>query len=197
MNYYLKYIKYKNKYLKYKKSLLQIGGDKPLIKTIKNINLFTDERMDEFMNPAYGFFMCECGYITNNYYLDKIDSSPLTKIINKITKDEDGFRRPVNEIKDNLDSRDIGRYIGLLYANSFYTIKGKSNKLFKVGKEILFDQKINDKKFNNILGEYINKSKLIRNTIFKEELVLQDSFHLLLYFLWWSANNREGIKNYY
>lgn len=197
MNYYLKYVKYKNKYLKYKKSLLQIGGDKPLIKTIKNINLFTDERMEEFMNPVYGFFMCECGYITNNYYLDKIKSSPLTKIINKITKDEDGFRRPVNEIKENLNSIDIGRYIGLLYANSFYTIKGKSNKLFKVDKEILFDQKINDKKFNKILGEYINKSKLIRNTIFKEELVLQDSFHLLLYCLWWIANNREGIKNYY
>ena len=197
MNYYLKYIKYKNKYLKYKKSLLQIGGDKPLIKTIKNINLFTDERMEEFMNPVYGFFMCECGYITNNYYLDKIDSSPLTKIINKITKDEDGFRRPVNEIKDNLNSRDIGRYIGLLYANSFYKIQGKSNKLFQVDKEILFDQKINDKKFNIILGKYINKSKLIRNTIFKEELVLQDSFHLLLYCLWWIANNREGIKDYY
>ena len=198
MNYYLKYIKYKNKYLKYKKSLLQIGGDKPLIKTIKNINLFTDERMEEFMNPVYGFFICECGYITNNYYLDKIKSSPLTKIINKITKDEDGFRRPVNEIKDKLDSRDIGRYIGLLYANSFYTIKGKSNKLFKVGEKICFDQKIIDKKeVNIILAEYINKSKLIKNNIFKEELVLQDSFHLLLYCLWWIADNKEGIKNYY
>ena len=197
MNYYLKYVKYKNKYLKYKKSLLQIGGDKPLIKTIKNINLFTDERMEKFMNPVYGFFMCECGYITNNYYLDKIKSSPLSKIINKITKDEDGFRRPVNEIKDKLDSRDIGRYIGLLYANSFYTIQGKSNKLFKVGEKIYFDQKIIDKEFTKELTDYINKSKLIKNTIFKEELVLQDSFHLLLYCLWWIANNREGIKNYY
>jgi hypothetical protein len=66
MSYYEKYLKYKNKYfnLKYKK---QIGGGPPLDNIIKDIGLFVkNSDMDNFLNPIYGFLMCETDYIVHN-----------------------------------------------------------------------------------------------------------------------------------
>ena len=55
MSYYEKYLKYKNKYLELKNLLnLQYGGDKPVIRYIDQINLFTDPEMEAYLNPIYG-----------------------------------------------------------------------------------------------------------------------------------------------
>ena len=76
MNYFQKYLKYKNKYIELQlqlqlqsKSQLQLGG-KPLINNINVINLFTpNSLMEQYLNPIYGFLMCETDYIVHNYDL--------------------------------------------------------------------------------------------------------------------------------
>jgi len=56
MDYYEKYLKYKKKYIELKN---QIGGDKPIIQQIDKINLFHDSEMEMYLNPIYGYYMCE------------------------------------------------------------------------------------------------------------------------------------------
>ena len=70
MNYCEKYLKYKKKYIQLKAHIkIQTGGDKAYIQQINLINLFVDEEMEKYMNPIYGFYMCETNYINNLYKL--------------------------------------------------------------------------------------------------------------------------------
>ena len=57
MDFYTKYLKYKNKYLQLKSLQMKslYGGDKPIINNISMINLFTDADMEKFLNPIYGY----------------------------------------------------------------------------------------------------------------------------------------------
>ena len=60
---------------------LQKGGDLAFIKDYNQINLFTHENieeiekkekikeMEQYMNPIYGYIMCNTGFIPNNFYL--------------------------------------------------------------------------------------------------------------------------------
>ena len=89
MNYFEKYLKYKNKYLQFKSNKLfsnQIGKGKPFI-TNTNINFFNDDKISDFLNPIYGLIMCESGYISNNYYLreNRFIYTEESRIIKKIS----------------------------------------------------------------------------------------------------------------
>ncbi len=98
MDYLKKYLKYKNKYFQLKQSLF--GGDKPTITHINKINLFIDPEMEKYLNPIYGCFMSESGYISNVYYLhvSKFIDTDISKIINKICKLIPGDIQPTNKI---------------------------------------------------------------------------------------------------
>ena len=104
MNYYSKYLKYKNKYLQLKSELdlnnMQSGGDKPFLSVNDNINYFTNQEMYNYLNPIYGLIMCESGFVINNYYLNKskfIDT-PESELIKKICKIIPGTIQPTNDI---------------------------------------------------------------------------------------------------
>jgi len=116
MNYYDKYLKYKNKYLELKYHLKQKGGDKAIIRNIDKINLFTDEIMEEYLNPIYGMIYCYNEYITNNYFLaeSKLIDTDESKIIKKYTH---FIPHTVQPSKDYMEYRpiDIGRFIVLKY----------------------------------------------------------------------------------
>ena len=76
MQSYEKYKKYKLKYLKMKKDILQYGGDKPVLRYIDRINRFRNGTdMEICLNPIYGLYMCENGFIENNYHLYKMMTS--------------------------------------------------------------------------------------------------------------------------
>ena len=197
MNYYIKYIKYKNKYLELKKSRINlIGGDLPIINNFNEINLFNIDNnnyqcMEKYLNPIYGLVMVESGYVINNYYLhkSKFINTKDSKIIVNITKDIPGNVQPNNDLM-KLKPIDYGRYIVIKYIymidNSFFTIseKGKIN----------FNPKLKiDKYDNDILQEFIIK---IRKYI-KLQDIDKICFHIILYCLWWVANNDEGISQYY
>ncbi len=115
----------------------QQGGDKLYItnENIKSINQLsnnnTDSDIELCLNPIYGLYMCESGYIINNYYLYDI----LFKTENKINKDKNelisraikniskiegtSIVRPTNKISE-ITSRDIGRYLALMYLYKKY-----------------------------------------------------------------------------
>ena len=81
MDYYLKYLKYKNKYIALAQKMY--GGDKPSYYNLKNINLFSSEsEIENYLNPIYGFIYNEAGIIKNyyNFYDDKNVVSKLVHI---------------------------------------------------------------------------------------------------------------------
>ena len=70
MNYYQKYIKYKNKYLLLKKNKydnIQYGGEQPEVYVLKDISPLSDPNMDLLLNPIYGFLWNFLGPIENYF----------------------------------------------------------------------------------------------------------------------------------
>ena len=188
--YYLKYLKYKNKYLQLKN--IQIGGDKPFISNINAINLFTDPDMEKYLNPIYGLIMCESGYIINNYYLRKSEliNTPESILIKKISNSIPGSIQPTNDIINIIKPIDIGRYIAIKYINK----KTGFISISKTGR-YTFGPFTPDTPNGKILGDYILKINNVKNL--KINTLGKNYFHILLYCLWWIANNDEGIEEYY
>jgi hypothetical protein len=209
-----KYFKYKMKYLGLKNTYLNIemkGGDKPLL-TNDNINLFnptitSQEFMEPYLNPVYGSYMCESGFITNTFYLYKAFPSTELEYAKKIIK----LSRSINDsIQPNLDFEnvdpiDIGRYIALLYIckNNINFITINSN-----GRDLNVNEQFNhtDKEKKSILDShrvtlksYIDKIKLLKTTfpIKDSNDMTEIDFHIILYCLWWISKNDKGIINYY
>jgi hypothetical protein len=206
MNFHEKYIKYKKKYLNYKKKL-QFGGSKPLNNIIKNINLFTNPDMEQYLNPIYGFLMCETDYIVHNYDLydkDFIKTND-SEIIKNISKRLPETIKPLHEIINHGKPIDIGRYIALLYIckNNVNFIRYGQNKFIfdKIDKfkyKFKRDASIVTQCETDIvkLTKFINTIKLIKNNI-KFNTKERIDFYILLYCLWWIVNNKNGIKEYY
>ena len=209
MSYYeKKYLKYKSKYFELKKNIKQNGGDKPYIKNIDKINLFDTTKpehidMEPFLNPIYGLIMCENGYIKNNYYLYETNllTDERAKKIKNMSKVIPGAIQPTNDIMQNTKPIDIGRYIALLYICSKnknfiqinqdkFIIMGILKKQTKANKA----QCVND---INALSGYIDKDKIIKRNFPMNLTTEEIDFHIILYCLWWVANNDMGIQEYY
>ncbi len=194
MDFYKKYLKYKSKYILLK-SLIdkQTGGGKPLINNPHIINLFTDPDMERFLNPIYGYIMCEIGYISNNYYLHmhKFINTTESKIINKMCKIIPDGIQPTNDIMI-LDPIDFGRYIAFKYINMKNNII--TTNINKPGKYI-FTSKLNNNEIDKtILTNYIQKLHKFIPLIDNNDEIF---FHFILYCFWWNAESEDGIKKYY
>ncbi len=89
--YFEKYLKYKNKYILLKNNLL-VGGDKfnlnqddiYLINKFNNSDIGKD--MEIYLNPIYGYILCENGLLSNLHqiYINKLNKD----ILNFIDKDD-------------------------------------------------------------------------------------------------------------
>ncbi len=194
MDFYKKYLKYKSKYILLK-SLIdkQTGGGKPLINNPHIINLFTDPDMERFLNPIYGYIMCEIGYISNNYYLHmhKFINTTESKIINKMCNIIPDGIQPTNDIM-KLEPIDFGRYIALKYINMKNNII--TTNINKPGKYI-FTSKLNNNEIDkNNLTNYIQKLHKFIPLIDNNDEIF---FHFILYCFWWNAESEDGIKKYY
>ena len=200
MDYIQKYLKYKNKYLELKQLLY--GGEKPIINHINKINLFTNPDMEKYLNPIYGCFMCESGYISNNYYLREsnlIDSNE-SKIIKKMCKKIPGAIQPTNDIMQNIKPIDFGRFIAIKFINMTHDICDFTDK----PKPKFFFPKDGDKpkkEKNNIpkddIKEITNYISTFNKFISIDKNHDELYFHLILYCFWWISNNDAGIKEYY
>ena len=177
----------------------QMGGDKPFITNIGGINYFKESKMEKFLNPIYGYIMCENGLIKNMYHLnhtfptiyDTKDYKDYEdyKIIKKMCKIIPGDIQPTNDIME-LKPIDFGRYIAIKYINKDHkiiTISGKGSITFNL-------PKLKEGVDTSILIECINKfNKYIKIDENHDELY----FHFILYCFWWNCDNDDGIKEYY
>ena len=206
MDYYKKYLKYKDKYLLLKNQYEQTGGDEPLVNIIKGINLFVDPDMEQFLNPIYGLVMCETGYITNNFYLhqSKFISTKESDIIYRISREIPGSIQPNIHIMKYKPIH-IGKYIGLLYVHK----NGGIGKMTKLKEQMIGSKKKFAKgseeliKLNNSINQIQEHIDLLNSFSLKSLFKIEPGtdvklhFHILLYCLWWIADNKDGIKEYY
>ena len=191
MDYYTKYLKYKTKYFQLKNLL---GGDKPFIEDSVKINLFKDPEMEEFLNPIYGLIMCETGYISNNYFLNKSkliktdESNTIKKICTHIP--ETLNIKPTMDILNKLKPIDFGRFIAIKYVDMKKNIIENITK----GGDIIFTDKINNKTDKETLVKYLNK---LRNFFPFNTHHMNIYFYIILYCMWWTTDNYNGILQYY
>ena len=164
--------------------------------------------MELYLNPIYGLYMCESGFITNNYYLyDCFNNNEISKYAKKIKDLSRVVTRtvqPTNDIITKIKPIDIGRYIAILFFCKFYPqcitltkIKDKEDKISFTSTKI---NKNNDSRLINTnidkLNEYLLPISIIK---IKSDIDKIDEidFHIILYCLWWILNNNEGIQSYY
>ena len=201
MNYLQKYIKYKNKYLILKNNLK--GGNLYITNDdIKYINRFkTETDIEIFLNPIYGLYMYESGFISNIFFLNKANLLDViifknedekkhiidtAKIINKIYNNN-GLNIPTNDIYISDIEKDgkirtkytpyaIGSYIALLFLHIKKKDLKSNDKLpFKKIKQDV--EKISDNiKLGNINVEH---------------------FYLILFCLWCKMTNIDSLNEYY
>ena len=148
--------------------------------------------MEPYMNPIYGSILCNKGTIPNNYWLykDGFINTPMGILIKKVCRDIPGSVQPTKYLMD-LEPIDFGRYIALKYINM-----KTGDKLIQINKsnKIVIDQQLilDVNKIKELTG-FINKIRkfipFLDNDIF--------TFHIILYCLWWNANNDNGIAEYY
>ena len=172
-----------------------------------------DYQMEKYMNPIYGLVYCEIGYIPNIFFLKqnhfKIDNIPQTHIdiiLNTCKQDGETITiRPTNELmRDTITVTDIGHYIAIKYVNMIAASDGAKFVT------------LNAKKTGYVPGSlYINNPKYNRNkeiqkqwsdvitsvSKFNKYIPLNDddvfAFHMILFCLWWKANNNNGFDEYY
>jgi hypothetical protein len=197
-------------------NIFQRGGNKPFNIDPDTLNRFTSPSMERIMNPVYGLYYAENGYFANLYFLNKsklldifidnfsklFDKPELFKTnmeihtvyINKICTENPGTGtiRPNNDIMSSkFTPLDLGRYIATKY------IIASRDKEFVV-KKTNRDFKIHDKyKITN--RDEINT--IISSTRFNKYINLYEktyfAFDMILFCLWWKADNQDGIDNYY
>ena len=120
MYYHQKYLKYKDKYLNLKNTINMVGGDKPQVNILKNINLFpSHSELEEYLSPTFGFILNETGFISNHYNFFNSNNKTndiISTLVNKLF-----YKLPnSNEIKPtinlfNVKPKDIGLLLGYLY----------------------------------------------------------------------------------
>jgi hypothetical protein len=191
MEFYTKYLKYKTKYLQLKK---QLGGGKAILDFSDKINLFNLPEMEQLLNPIYGFILCETGYIPNNFHLyeNKFIDTTESNIIYRACRFIPGGVQPTKDFVA-LKPIDFGRCIAIKYINmehKFIDNITKTKTIFTDGNIKLKEE---DK---NTLNNYIIKlhKKYINIDTENDQEI---SFHIILYCMWWSANNYNGILQYY
>ena len=201
MNYYEKYVKYKSKYLELiDKNYVQRGGHIPFIIHPYRINLFVDEHMLQYLNPIYGYVMYKTGFILNTYHLNKsrFIKTPISYVIKKCCKIETGgMIRPTDKIVNFIKPIDFGRYIAIKYINM--TLEGGIFNKIELDRFIFIDSIQTNNTIKKILTTSINKLNkfipiAVKNGVDYNEKIY---FHIILYCMWWTANNDDGITQYY
>jgi len=207
MNFYEKYLKYKNKYLLFKSNLK--GGDIPIILKPERVNLFDELyinyynvlndkkevlKMVKFLNPIHGFILYHNGYIYNNYYLNNIDENDY-KLIKNMIKEIPGLLQPNNHLME-IKPKEYGNYLAIKYVFYFYNLDSK-NKIISKPTINQIEYFFNKTKLNTDDNNFINNI----NRKFNNFITLNDnnlfSFYILLYCLFWVSDDDNGIKEYY
>jgi hypothetical protein len=138
MDYKNKYLKYKQKYVNLKKELYdeQIGGEKPLVNILKNINLF-DDTMEKSLNPLHGFILLNTNVIDNYYKFYVPGDDFFKEFITSLYHEVDTSLRPTKTLLDNssVSVKDFGILLGFLYVAKTVDINSLVETKLKLLKE--------------------------------------------------------------
>jgi hypothetical protein len=220
-------MKSKYKYEKYlrKIKILMHGGDMPTQDTIKYINFFNiNDPREQFLNPLYGVFYCNIGFIENiiKYKRVELSSNYIRKKINDLFHIFSGTVNPTKSLF-NLNTNIIGKNLAKMYVDFLFCIQNKNispsplltfvmdkrlsleNKLKKSSNDEIIKTKINNINLfitNSIEPFEKNKQLQMFNfgQIFKDKRCANSVelyFHLVLTILWMVAGNYDNIKSYY
>jgi len=197
INYYKKYIKYKNKYLEIKN---QIGGI-PLRDIIFEIPEIEDPEINLYLNPLYGFVYYSNGFIFNYKYF--YPETPIGKILNE--KEERFFRQVGNLIKPSdhflpkLSCKRIGIIAGLLYLIYIKNIKEcTKEQLVEYPIYIASGESQQSQRRSKALSkQFYDSFEVSRVKTEEDKEILTDLFRLLLVILWWKIENLEDVREYF
>ncbi len=197
MEYYSKYIKYKNKYL-YLKNInniiktQQIGGDKPSVFSTKQINIIKYDTL----NPFNGFIWFSSNLIRNYYKFDGSILGNLVRSLFIIIGDSDELR-VTKYITDDIKPYQLGMIISqcflYIYGKNKYSDE-KNNMLFTNDNELLKNSDSIQILYDLIISN-IKKIKHGKDT--DTEMLVLNFFNILLAVMWYITDNREGILEYY
>jgi len=204
-NFYIKYLKYKNKYLtlqNYSKLINQVGGATPALDILKDINLFEDERIAEYLNPFHGAVLYRTSFIKNYYLLYNDEYNKYIKQIFYIIPNSFELN-PTKILKDLELSTEIQHnfliYIGMYLAYNYIImiIKKEQHQI----EDKLTNAMIRD--LNDIIIAHVEKMKGqgIDQTIFDLVQISNDYdllySYILLSLVWSIAKDKNGIFKYY
>ena len=179
MNYYFKYLKYKQKYLN------QLGGGKASVLNLKRLNLFADSSQKTlFLDPTFGFIMME-SHAIKNYFLYAMPSNYKKLIQNLFTKIPGAIAPSKSDqsIGDVLTPYAIGQLLAIMYWGTDAQLINVQLKDFYKG---INKKKIKRKKFNTLLVSAFPQKR-------RDRLL----YGIFLALLWCKATNKEGFKQFY
>ena len=178
INYYKKYIKYKNKYLEIKSQ----NGGIPLRDIIFQISEIEDPEMNLYLNPLFGFVYYSNGFIFNYKYFYPETPIGIILKIKDLFIEVGNVIKPSNFFSPKLSCKEIGITAGLLYLIYIKNIKECTEEMLNMYP--IYEKRGESTGFQKDFKKY---NKLFYNS-FKEaenEEILADLFRLLLIILWW------------
>jgi hypothetical protein len=204
-------IDFKKKY-KELKMIIQKGGGCAFISedNIDKINFFKDRNIfndtEDYFNPIWGMILQNSSYLTNMFFLDKlkiISDTPTPNInIKKIITSVDTTIIPTvsligNDDNKKINSYEYGKYIALKYINMKNKFIGQKKD---GGYFLMLDGAVKGMFPYNIKKDYQTEILGIINNFkkfnFTEHNKIID-FRIIIYCMWWSSNNYNGIIEYY
>jgi hypothetical protein len=195
INYYKKYIKYKNKYLEIKN---QIGGI-PLRDIIFQILEIEDPEINFYLNPIFGYVYYSNGFIFNYKYFYPETSIGKIIIIDKVFNQVGNVIQPSQYLLPKLTCLELGIIAGLLY---LICIKKFEKYKINIYDYPIYKTSIQADKSKPSEGSK-KRSKMISTSFYNAfynastESELLDLFRLLLVILWWKIENKKNIEEYY
>jgi len=196
-----------------------IGGAKPIVETLKNIDLFYDPKDDFYLNPVYGFLWTTTNILYNCVFV--FNNNHLSIFVKKLFHQQNSEFRPTNKLF-SFSPKDLGKYLGaMFYIQPMIEQMKKEitqyNNLKRQIKNMLKHTKNQDKlqKLQNTRDSQTDRIKFCQNLIgtfneFKKPLNRYIHkywnkseyenfmfYQTVLTVVWWIANNKMGIKEYY
>jgi len=206
----MKYLKYKTKYLNLKNTYFnfnQVGGAVASLNILKNINLFKDDKIAQFLNPFHGAILYKTSYIKNYYLLlddDKYNNYKYNNYIKQFFYIIPGSfeLNPTKNIKD-LEKTKIKQFEFFIYIGMYIVYNYILMQIKLENKSEMFVTDNIIRNLNTAVEEQINKMTqmdigidIINLININGEFDLHYS-HILLSLLWSIAENKEGIAKYY
>ena len=128
------------------------------------------------------------------------------RVFKQTCTEEPGIKiiRPTNEIRDNVSLRELGNYIAIKYVNKYRNekIAIRNEKTGSYVSDLKYSKKEIQPLLANVkkcIGKLNRRIPIdtVSNSDFDIDENTNFTFHMILFCVWWKANNDTGIDEYY